>query len=101
MLITTGFASAQDLPAHTQVSPAPSEGFDFPAQLPLFGQLAQYSNGIIANLTQANFTAASASLTQYNNTIDTLKATVDNSGQNKVIAAMIASRFSQLVWGAI
>ena len=92
LLITAGYASAQDTPSHTQLNPAPSSGFDFPAQLTLFGALAAYSNGIIVNVTNANFSNANAQLANYNATIDTLSTSAPNTQGSTVMDAMKASR---------
>ena len=92
MLLIPNTAAALDLPWHTQVSPEPSSTFDFPAQLASFASLASTSNGIIANVTQGNFTNAKALLSTYNRTIDDLNAATNNSQQNATIAAITASR---------
>src|SRR5450756_554303 len=92
MLLIPNTASALDLPWHTQVSVAPSNTFDFPAQLTSFASLASTSNGIIANITQGNFTNATALLSTYNRTIDDLNAAAKNPQQNPTIAAITASR---------
>jgi len=92
LIITTGLASAQDVPSHTQVSPAPSAEFDFPAQLTFFASLATDSNGIIANVTQGNFSNARALLGDYNRTIDDLNASAPNAQGGTVMDAVKASR---------
>jgi hypothetical protein len=92
MLLIPNTAAALDLPWHTQVSPEPSGTFDFPAQLAFFASLASTSNGIIANVTQGNFTNAKTLLSTYNRTIDDLNAATNNSQQNATIAAITASR---------
>jgi hypothetical protein len=92
MLLIPNTAAALDLPWHTQVSPEPSSTFDFPAQLASFASLASTSNGIIANVTQGNFTNAKALLSTYNRTIDDLNAATNNPQQNATIAAITASR---------
>src|SRR5665647_2044932 len=92
LIITTGLASAQDVPSHTQVSPVPSQGFDFPAQLTFFASLATDSNGIIANVTQGNFSNARALLGDYNRTIDDLNASAPNAQGGTVMDAVKASR---------
>src|SRR5665647_2081490 len=92
MLLIPNTAAALDLPWHTQVSVAPSNTFDFPAQLTSFASLASTSNGIIANVTQGNFTNATALLSTYNRTIDDLNAAKNNPHQNATIAAITASR---------
>lgn len=92
MLLIPNTASALDLPWHTPVSVAPSNTFDFPAQLTSFASLASASNGIIANVTQGNFTNATALLSTYNRTIDDLNAAANNPQQNATIAAITASR---------
>src|SRR5659263_138481 len=83
---------ALDVPSHTEVSPTPSGTFDFPAQLTFFVSLASTSNGIIANVTQGNFTNASALLAAYNRTINDLNGATNSPQQNKTIDAMTASR---------
>jgi len=90
LLITTGCTAAQDVPSHTQVQAASKGGFDFPAQLGLFGLLATYSNGIIANVTKANFSNANALLAKYNSTVDRLNASATEQGTT--LDAMKASR---------
>jgi hypothetical protein len=92
VLLILNTVAALDVPSHTEVSPTPSGTFNFPAQLTFFASLASSSNGIIANVTQGNFTNASARLSAYNRTIDDLKAAANNPQQNTVIAAMTASR---------
>jgi hypothetical protein len=92
MLLIPNTAAALDLPWHTQVSVAPSNTFDFPAQLTSFASLASTSNGIIANVTQGNFTNAKTLLSAYNRTIDDLNAAANNPQQNATIAAITASR---------
>src|SRR5674476_481168 len=92
MLLIPNTAAALDLPWHTQVSPEPSGTFDFPAQLAFFASLASTSNGIIANVTQGNFTNAKTLLSTYNRTIDDLNAATNNPQQNATIAAITASR---------
>ena len=92
LIISTGCASAQDVPSHTQVSPGPSSGFDFPTQLTFFASLATYSNGIIANVTQGNFSNAATLLASYNSTIDSLNAAATNAQEGTVMAALKASR---------
>jgi hypothetical protein len=92
MLLIPNTAAALDLPWHTQVSPEPSSTFDFPAQLTSFASLASTSNGIIANVTQGNFTNAKTLLSTYNRTIDDLNAATKNPQQNATIAAITASR---------
>jgi VCBS repeat-containing protein len=91
LIITAGYASAQNVPSHTQVSPAAGGGFDFPAQLTLFAALATYSNGIIANVTQANFSNARALLASYNSTVASLSASAKNP-QDAAVVAMTASQ---------
>src|SRR5665647_2170446 len=92
LIITAGFASAQDVPSHTQVSPVPGRGFDFPAQLTFFASLATDSNGIIANVTQGNFSNARALLGDYNRTVDDLNASASNAQGGTVLDAAKASR---------
>jgi hypothetical protein len=92
VLLIPNTVVALDVPSHTEVSPTPSGTFDFPAQLTFFASLASSSNGIIANVTQGNFTNARALLSAYNRTIDDLKAAANNPQQNKTIDAMTASR---------
>jgi hypothetical protein len=92
LIITAGFASAQDVPSHTQVSPAPIGGFDFPTQLTFFASLASDTNGIIANVTQGNFSNARTLLANYNSTIDSLNTAVNASQGGTAIPAMTASR---------
>jgi hypothetical protein len=92
LIITAGCASAQDVPSHTQVSPAPGGGFDFPAQLTFFTSLATDANGIIANVTQGNFSNARTLLANYNSTIDSLNAAVNASQGGTAIPAVTASR---------
>ncbi|MEI7827829.1 MAG: hypothetical protein WCI87_08575, partial [Euryarchaeota archaeon] len=92
LIITTGCASAQDVPSHTQVSPGPSSGFDFPTQLTFFASLATNANGIIANVTQGNFSNAATLLASYNSTIDSLNAAATNAQEGTVMAALKASR---------
>ena len=92
LVVTAGSASAQDVPSHTQVSPAPGGGFDFPAQLTFFTSLATDANGIIANVTQGNFSNARALLANYNSTIDSLNAAVNASQRGTAIPALAASR---------
>src|SRR5664280_778820 len=92
MLLIPNTAAALDLPWHTQVSPEPSNTFDFPAQLASFASLASTSNGIIANVTQGNSTNAKTLLSTYNRTIDDLNAATNNPQQNATITAITASR---------
>ncbi len=92
VLLVPNTVAAHDVPSHTEVSPTPSGTFDFPAQLTFFASLASSSNGIIANVTQGNFTNASALLSAYNRTIDDLNAAANNPQQDKTIDAMTASR---------
>jgi hypothetical protein len=90
LVITAGLASAQDVPSHTQMPPASKGGFDFPAQLESFASLATYSNGIIANVTQADFSNASLLLANYNSIVDSLAASA--AGPRTTLDALNASR---------
>lgn len=101
VLVATGCASAQNVPSHTQISPASSSGFNFPAQLTSFAALATDSNGIIANVTQANFSNARALLATYNSTIASLSASANNP-QDPAVVAMTASQgdFASLITDA-
>src|SRR5660398_279193 len=91
VLLVPNTVVALDVPSHPEVSPTPRGTFDFPAQLTFFASLASSSNGIIANVTQGNFTNASALLSAYNRTIDDLKSAANNPQQNATIDAMTAS----------
>jgi hypothetical protein len=70
----------------------PSGGFNFPTQLTSFASLASDANGIIANVTQGNFSNAAALLANYNSTVGNLTASVSASQGGTVTAAMLASR---------
>ena len=58
LLLTAGCASAQSFPSHTERNPSQSGGFDFPTRLPLFASPAADATGIIANVTNGNFSSA-------------------------------------------
>jgi hypothetical protein len=94
LLLTAGCASAQSFPSHTEVNPAQTGGFDFPAQLPLFASLAADANGIVANVTKGNFSNASALLAHYNSTINQVTSSANASQQSKAVDAMHASQGS-------
>jgi len=94
LVLTAGYASAQSFPSQTELNPALSGGFDFPTQLPLFASLAADANGIIANVTQGNFSNASALLVHYNSTISRITSSANASQQSAAIDAMQASQGS-------
>ena len=94
LVLTAGCASAQSFPSHTEVNPALSGGFDFPAQLPLFASLAADANGIVANVTKGNFSNANALLAHYNSTISRVASSANASQQSTAIDAMHASQGS-------
>jgi hypothetical protein len=94
LVLTAGCASAQSFPSQTQLNPALSGGFDFPTKLPLFASLAADANGIIANVTQGNFSNASALLDHYNSTVDQITSSANASQQSTTIDALDASQGS-------
>lgn len=83
---------AQSFPSQIELNPTPSGGFDFPTQLPLFASLAADANGIIANVTQGNFSNASALLAHYNSTVSRITSSANASQQSTAIGAMQASQ---------
>jgi hypothetical protein len=94
LVLTVGCASAQSFPSQIELNPSPSGGFDFPTQLPLFASLAADANGIIANVTQGNFSNASALLAHYNSTVSSITSSANASQQSTAIGAMQASQGS-------
>ena len=94
LILTAGCASAQSFPSQTELNPAQSGGFDFPPQLPLFASLAADANGIIANVTQGNFSNASILLAHYNSTVNQITSSANASQQTTAIGAMQASQGS-------
>jgi hypothetical protein len=94
LVLTVGCASAQSFPSQIELNPSPSGGFDFPTQLPLFASLAADANGIIANVTQGNFSNASALLAHYNSTVSRITSSANASQQGTAINAMQASQGS-------
>jgi hypothetical protein len=93
LVLTAGCASAQSFPSHTELNPQ-TGGFDFPVQLPLFASLAADAVGIIANVTEGNFSNASALLAHYNSAINQITSSANASQQGTAIDAMHASQGS-------
>ena len=94
LVLAAGSTPAQSFPSQTWLNPASSGGLDFPTQLPLFASLAADASGIIANVTQGNFSNASALLAHYNSTINQITSSANASQQGTTIDALYASQGS-------
>jgi hypothetical protein len=99
LLLGTAFAPpvSADIPSHVIPSTSRDKGFDFPSQLSLFSSLGATSHAILVNVTQSQFTNASANAANYSKLADNFSALGITRENEKQIVGAIQSSHNDLI----